>query len=111
MIDKIEEIMERFYPPEVVESRAGKVFRKELAETFEKEQTRLEKIIDDGWYIRIEAKDEEIAELSALVSDFESRHEQWLKLLIEKNDKIIDLENRLRLYEKKAGDAFVDKTP
>jgi predicted nucleic acid-binding Zn-ribbon protein len=65
---------------------------KELAELVKKAEKELESVYKE-------------------IADFESRHETWLKLMEEKNNKIIDLENRLRLYEKKAGDAFVDKTP
>jgi hypothetical protein len=94
MIDKIDQVLNRSIKSLIFKTnRDWGSMVKELAEL-------LQRVIAE--------KDLDIAILKQLLGKQVADSD---KEIAELNAKIIELQNRLRLYEKKAGDAFLNKIP
>jgi hypothetical protein len=97
--NKIREIQAKYWPP-TYQSDDEYNFEqsiKQLAELFEWNYNKLINTIDRTWIDVVEKRDKEIAELQN-------------RLRFEE-ERIAELQKSLLLYEKKVGDAFVDKSP
>jgi chromosome segregation ATPase len=132
--DKIDAIINYFtlVKDDAILVKDGKGLREELADFVERKcknarasaLDQLKELIASA-SDRLNAADKEIAELKDKCLNLEIELQQAEEVIVQRGDimkekdeeitelnaKITDLQNRLRLYEKKAGDAFLNKIP